>query len=94
MSLREYVWDRCIRPWKSCPVLTFTGLYVQFTAVKAEKIRGLQGRYFIPLLLPVGVFLTRNKMQTGGKRVGEYLFPYLGYLSLIALYQIYNVMGH
>ena len=75
-------------------VLTFTGLYVQFTAVKAEKIRGLQGRYFIPLLLPVGVFLTRNKMQTGGKRVGEYLFPYLGYLSLIALYQIYNVMGH
>lgn len=75
-------------------LLTFTGLYVQFTAGKAESIRGLQGRYFIPLLLPIGVLLTRNKMQADGTRTGEYLFPYLGYLSLIALYQIYNVMGH
>ena len=75
-------------------LLTFTGLYVQFTAVRAESIRGLQGRYFIPLLLPVGIFFARNKMQASRKQMSEYLFPYLGYMNLIALYQIYNVMGH
>lgn len=34
-------------------LLTMTSLYVQWTDYKAELISGVQGRYFIPLLLPL-----------------------------------------
>lgn len=43
--------------------LTYTSLYIQWTAVYQPNIDGLQGRYFIPLLLPMYLFLTKDLRQ-------------------------------
>lgn len=39
-------------------MLTFAALYVQFNQVGAEIIDGIQGRYFIPIILPVSILLS------------------------------------
>jgi uncharacterized membrane protein len=39
--------------------LTFSSLYVQWTPYMNDTIVGIQGRYFIPLLLPVALVLKR-----------------------------------
>ncbi|MBQ8131394.1 MAG: DUF2142 domain-containing protein [Bacilli bacterium] len=42
--------------------LTFTSLYLQWTAVGAYAVDGIQGRYFIPLILPIAmIFMTKEK---------------------------------
>ncbi len=42
--------------------LTFTSLYLQWTAVGAYAVDGIQGRYFIPLLLPIAtIFMTKGE---------------------------------
>jgi len=50
-------------------LLTFTSLYLQWTPVYADSIRGLQGRYFIALMLPLYLLVTRD-----AKREGEEVF--------------------
>lgn len=37
----------------STVLLILTSLYVEWTAVRAQVVEGVQGRYFIPLLLPL-----------------------------------------
>ncbi len=37
--------------------LTFSALYAQWTPVGSDRIAGVQGRYFIPLLLPISCFI-------------------------------------
>ena len=61
-------------------LLTFTSLYVQFTDVGQSAIRGLQGRYFIPLLLPVSVVCFAGK--AGRSDCGRWLYPFLGYVNI------------
>ena len=40
----------------------FTSLYMQWTAVGAEVIDGIQGRYFLPILMLVPVIICRKKI--------------------------------
>lgn len=54
--------------WMDCAALIFcvallisTALYVQWTQVNASEIDGIQGRYFIPLLLPFYFMLNSGK---------------------------------
>ena len=42
--------------------LIYTSLYVQWTPVYQSTIDGLQGRYFIALLLPLYLFLTKDSI--------------------------------
>ena len=42
--------------------LVFTSLYVQFTDESSMTISGVQGRYFIPILLLVGLLLGNLKI--------------------------------
>lgn len=42
----------------SVAALTFTAIYVQYNALKAPLIEGIQGRYFVPLLFPLGFVLS------------------------------------
>ena len=42
-------------------LLIFTSLYIQWTAVGAPVIDGVQGRYFLPILLLVPIALCRGK---------------------------------
>ena len=43
-------------------LLIFTSLYIQWTAVEAPTIDGIQGRYFLPILLLVPLFCCRAKV--------------------------------
>lgn len=43
--------------------LIWTALYVSFTEVGATEIAGVQGRYFVPLLLPVYFALYSDKVE-------------------------------
>ena len=45
----------------SITLLIFTALYIQWTSLKNDTIAGIQGRYFIPLMLLLSL-LGRNKM--------------------------------
>ena len=49
--------------------LIFTSLYVQYTAVRADTIQGIQGRYFIPIIALIGfsVILHRQKKLEKGE---------------------------
>lgn len=40
--------------------LMFTSLYMQWTGVGAQVVDGIQGRYFIPLLLPIALLFMNN----------------------------------
>ncbi len=42
--------------------LTFSSLYVQWTPYMSETILGIQGRYFIPLILPFSLVLKRFRI--------------------------------
>ena len=43
--------------------LTFASLYVQWTAYQADTVKGIQGRYFIPLILPAGLIIKRKFVE-------------------------------
>ena len=45
--------------------LTFVTLYGQWTAYGYDKILGVQGRYFLPLLLPLILALKPKKFAAG-----------------------------
>ncbi len=47
--------------------LTFTSLYLQWTAVGAPVVDGIQGRYFIPLFLPIATFFMTKKENVSSK---------------------------
>lgn len=47
--------------------LIFTSLYMQWSAYKWYYINGIQGRYFIELLLPFGILLAQNNIARNAK---------------------------
>lgn len=51
----------------SVAALTFTAIYVQFNALESPLVDGIQGRYFVPLLFPLGFVLSSFlKYRYGG----------------------------
>lgn len=62
-------------------VLISTALYVQWTPLQSPVINGIQGRYFLPLLLPLGLALLPSDGWVGlSGRWGQWIF-----VSLIGL---------
>lgn len=56
-------------------LLTFTSIYVQWTAVGATVVSGIQGRYFISLLVPFLLFVRpKNMMIKGSKSNVKYIY--------------------
>ena len=49
-------------------VLIWTALYLAFTEVGEVVIKGVQGRYYIPLLLPLFWFFIQIRFIQNGKR--------------------------
>lgn len=56
-----------------CVALIYTSLYVQWTAFGSDFISGIQGRYFIPVLPLLGIWITfslsNKEMQEGNTKV-------------------------
>lgn len=65
--------------------LIWTALYVSFTEVGATAIAGVQGRYFVPLLLPVYFALYSDKVEGKWKESA-----YTAVLLLITLFIIHQ----
>lgn len=74
----------------SCILLMFTSLYVQWTAVGETIIDGVQGRYFIPLLIPLAV-LCNNKIKTklSMSNLGKYAELLIVFINVYAIMVIF-----
>ncbi len=67
--------------------LIFTSLYIQWTKAESEAIRGVQGRYFIPILPLVFILLSKIKVKIDYDETKIIKFIAMGILML----QIYIV---
>ena len=83
-------WDKWMQAFiiVSTVALMFTSLYVQWTPVGASIIDGVQGRYFIPLLLPI-MILTNFKGIESFKNKDNFI-TVVSYL--IILMNVYSLM--
>ena len=58
-------------------------LYLSFTPVGDEIIKGVQGRYFIPLILPFAICFMTNKIINNIERVKYSSFLYFGMIYIL-----------
>ncbi len=65
----------------------WTSMYVSFTAVGANTIRGVQGRYFTPFLLPMCLTLLNDK-RTGRLSIQNRIRTVFGLMSFINMLMI------
>ncbi len=68
--------------------IVWTSMYVSYTTVGADEIRGVQGRYFIPMFLPFAVCLLNSKFES---RLEEHnrsriMFGVMTALNMIMIY--------
>ena len=66
-------------------VLIWTALYLAFTEVGEVVIKGVQGRYYIPLLLPLFLVFYTDKIYTKWKEENYNLVMYLIVLLILHL---------
>ncbi|MFV0250421.1 MAG: DUF2142 domain-containing protein [Bacilli bacterium] len=71
----------------ACMLLMFTSLYVQWTYLKSNIIDGVQGRYFIPLLLPLA-FLLNIKVKSNiiKEKYIHLLIIFINFYALMTLF--------
>lgn len=71
-------------------ILIFTGLYMGWTTVGGEIIQGVQGRYFIPIIiLPLMCFIIKNK-YIEFKYINIVISLLLCFINYISIYSIIN----
>lgn len=73
-----------------CTGLIFTSIYVQWTAVGSPLIEGIQGRYFIPLALPI-LFLLKPASSSTTKDLDIYT-PAM--VAAVNIYAIVSVVAY
>lgn len=68
--------------------LVWTGLYVTFTSVGANYINGVQGRYYIPFILPLMFVLKNNKckLNLSTEMFYKIVFSILIFINLYGTY--------
>jgi uncharacterized membrane protein len=77
--------------------IIWTSMYVSYTSVGADEIRGVQGRYFIPLFFPLLVCLMNSRLESRLGRLARnrLLFGSVAALNLFMIYtlviQVMNV---
>lgn len=57
--------------------LIFTSLYIQWTEYKSDYIDGMQGRYFIPILLLIPFILYNNKYKINKIIDDKYIYMFI-----------------
>lgn len=70
-----------------CAVL-WTSMYVSYTAVGADRIEGVQGRYFIPLFVPFFVcfFTKKRRSRLDRAKIGQIAFLIMNVMNLYMLF--------
>lgn len=75
-------------------ILIFTSLYIQWTPVKNSTIDGIQGRYFLPILILIPIlFLNTKKRKKIYKfeKINMYVFALAIFSNICALMYIFSV---
>lgn len=71
--------------------LMFTSLYLQWTPYKATTISGIQGRYFIPLLILISLLLFNKKIVLNEKIKSKYIDLFFVFENLCAISMIFII---
>ena len=71
-------------------ILTITGLYLHWTGVGADLVEGVQGRYFIPVILLVVLCIGKKENYIKIKNIQFTLPVILCFLNLSVLNTIYQ----
>lgn len=71
--------------------LIWTALYLSFTPVGESRIQGVQARYYLPLVYPLGILCYNNKLKIACSVVRQNQII-MGVVILIELIGIYNNM--
>ena len=71
--------------------IVWSSMYVSYTTVGANEIRGVQGRYFIPLFLPFASCFFNNRLES---RLGELARRRIlyGVMMAVNLFMIYTLV--
>lgn len=72
-----------------CVLLIFAGLYVQWTIARLNRVEGIQGRYFLPILAGVLILLESNKLKVNIK---NYWLKYFIFLLIIYIPVYINII--
>ena len=73
----------------SIVMLILTSLFMQWTTVGSTKIEGIQGRYFIPLLLPLSILMNNTNISIKkGIRINliTYLLIFINIYALMSIF--------
>lgn len=71
-------------------ILVITSLYVAWTDVGTSKVSGVQGRYFIPIILSLLLAFANNKVTIKSRNLYQYL---IGYEIWVFAYTVIMVMS-
>lgn len=92
-SLKIKKWDRVLFTTIFIMIvgLIFTSLYMQWTAYDSEVVEGIQGRYFLPILLlvPVIICRTSNKsphMELINNRFVMYYSLFMNVITVVTIF--------
>ena len=76
--------------------IIWTSMYVSYTAVGADVIEGVQGRYFIPLFLPFfSCFFIKNRQKANAGKISKWwnqIEPTLMYAVIIGIAVLINLV--
>ena len=70
-------------------MLILTSLFIQWTTVGNTKIEGIQGRYFIPLLLPLSILMNNTNISIKkGIKISTitYLLIFINIYALMSIF--------
>ena len=71
-------------------VLVLTGLYLGWTTVGGDVVQGVQGRYFLPvMILPLICLIFKNK-NVIFEHINIFIFVLLGFINLYSICSIIN----
>ena len=70
-------------------ILMSTSLYIQWTPLKNNTIYGIQGRYFLPLLMLVPILFDKIKLSPKIDFSNKYILIFVVSLNIYALASIF-----
>ncbi|WP_455043051.1 DUF2142 domain-containing protein, partial [Leptotrichia buccalis] len=67
-----------------------TALFVAWTPIGSEYIRGIQGRYFIPIIPVLAIFVSQKKIIINKDKLELYINLFLNFGLAYTLIQIFE----
>lgn len=72
--------------------LTIASLYVQWTPLSAPRVSGIQGRYFIPVVIVLCSMFGMKTIVSQMEEKEKYLYPLIGWVEIVAAVSVIQAM--